>query len=212
MLPSTSGGHDPISAARGRDRCFLPGQAQDWGRCAKAGEEAAQGEGEPQNGEPCTQAAGAVASTTEKSLVPPHPLSRTPPVSGRAVMQRRVGAAGRRQGIGHAESGLELEPTGRVGGYRRRTQQRPPPPSHIHITRGHARPRSPLSGLTTVPPLPRARRYLWGSRPAAASRAGVSLPALPLPLPVPAPPGGGATAVGAGPTGSWRLRAGTHTP
>lgn len=189
MLPSTSGGHDPISAARGRDRCFLPGQARDWGRCAKAGEEAAQGEGEPQNGELCTQAAGAVASTTEKSLVPPHPLARTPAVSGLAVMQRRVRAAGQRQRIGHAESGLELEPRGRLRGYRRRTRQRPH--FHIHTTRGHARPRSPLSGLTAVPPLPRTRRYLWGSRPAAASRAGVSLPALPLPLPVQSPPGGG---------------------
>lgn len=49
MLPSTSGGHDPTSAARGCDRCFLPGLALDSGRCAKAREEATQGEGEPQN-------------------------------------------------------------------------------------------------------------------------------------------------------------------
>lgn len=35
MQPSTSGGHDPRAAARGRDRCFLPGQGGD-------GEEAVQ--------------------------------------------------------------------------------------------------------------------------------------------------------------------------
>lgn len=29
MLPSTSGGHDPISVARECYRCFLPGQIQD---------------------------------------------------------------------------------------------------------------------------------------------------------------------------------------
>lgn len=34
-LPSTSGGHDPVSAARGRDRCFLPGQARDQGAVCK---------------------------------------------------------------------------------------------------------------------------------------------------------------------------------
>lgn len=49
MLPSTSGGHDPISAARGCDRCFLPGLALDWGWCAKTREEATQGAGEPPN-------------------------------------------------------------------------------------------------------------------------------------------------------------------
>ena len=37
------------------------------------------------------------------------------------------------------------------------------------------------SGPTAVLPLPRSRRYLWGSRLVAASRAGVPLP-LPLPL------------------------------
>lgn len=71
-----------------------------------------------------------------------------------------------------------------------------PPPTHTapEPTPVHVLPSSP----TAVTPFPRARWYLWGSRPAAASRAGVPLPALQLPLQAPAPPGGGATQ-GAGP-------------
>lgn len=37
-----------------------------------------------------------------------------------------------------------------------------------------ARP-SPLTGPTAVPPVPCSHQYLWGSRPAAAARAGVPL-------------------------------------
>lgn len=82
-----------------------------------------------------------------------------------------------------------------------------PPPTHTPpgSTPGYLLRCLTLRGAS-APPAP-AGRYLWGSRPAAASRAGVLLPALPLPLR--APPcgrgciGGGATAAGAGPSGSW---------
>lgn len=134
--------------------------------------------GAPGQGEPRTQpAAGAVASAAQRSRGLPHPIALTLAGQGRAVTQRRVGAAGRMQGTGRADSGLE--PGRRLGGCRRRTRQGSS--FHIHTTRAHAKPPLPLSGPTAVLPLPRSRRYLWGSRLVAASRAGVPLP-LPLPL------------------------------
>lgn len=161
--------------------------------------------GAPKQGEPRTQpTALAVASATERIQEPLHPLPRTPAKSGRHI-EDRVRAAGQRQETGHADSGLELEPEGRLGGYRRQTQRRTPSHTHTHTAPGPT-PGYLLPCLTLLRCLhsPRACRYLWGSRPAAASRAGVSLPALPLPLRAPAPPvgrghiGGGATAAGAG--------------
>lgn len=161
MLPSTSGGHDPISAARGCDRCFLPGLALDWGWCAKTREEATQGAGEPPNGELCTQpAAGAVASATERSQGPPYSLARTlAHRPGGAVKQRtKWEPGGWRQGTRHSDSGLEPESGGRLGRYGRLTRQGSP--SHTHTTRAHVSPRSPLSSPTVVTPLPHARWYL----------------------------------------------------
>ena len=94
-LPSTSGGHDPISAARGRDRCFLPGQARDWGAVCKSWVEGAQGEGEPQNsGCPAhsQQAAGqSPAPLRGAGNRRIHSLIRHRP--GRAVHAKEVGAA-----------------------------------------------------------------------------------------------------------------------
>lgn len=52
MLPSTSGGHDPISVASECYRCFLPGQTQD----CKGWERGHTGRGEPLiGGAPHTQ-------------------------------------------------------------------------------------------------------------------------------------------------------------
>lgn len=93
-LPSTSGGHDPISAARGRDRCFLPGQARDWGAVCKSWVGGRPGRrGAPEQGVPGTQPAGSrtVASSSERSRESPHPLIRHRP--GRAVHAKEVGAA-----------------------------------------------------------------------------------------------------------------------
>lgn len=80
-LPSTSGGHDPTSAARGRDRCFLPGQARDWGAVCKSWVGGRQGRrGAPEQGVPGTQPAGSqtVASSSERSRESPHPLTHPP--------------------------------------------------------------------------------------------------------------------------------------
>lgn len=185
---------------------FPPRPAPGLGAVCKGWEGGLSGRrGAPKQGEPRTQpTALAVASATEKIQEPLHPLPSTPAKWGRHI-EDGVRAAGQRQETGHAGSGLELEPEGRLGGYRRQMQRRAP--SHTHTTRIHARLPSPLSDPTRCLRSPRACRYLWGSRPAAASRAGVLLPALPLPLR--APPcgrgciGGGATAAGAGPSGSW---------
>lgn len=176
-LPSTSGGHDPISAARGRDRCFLPGQTSDWGAVCKGwGGGRPNIRGAPGQGEPRTRpAARAVASAAQRSRGPPHPVALT--LAGRAGPSRRGQwgpPAGRTQGTGRADSGPE--PGRRLGGCRQRTRQGSP--FHIHTTRAHAKPPFPLSGPTAVLPLPRSRRYLWGSRLVAASRAGVPLPLL----------------------------------
>ena len=71
-------------------------------------------------------------------------------------------------------------------------------PYHPHTTLADRQATSSPVPPDSVPPLPRSRQYLWGSRPAASSGAGVPLPALQRRLPAPAPPGGGATP-GAGP-------------
>ena len=159
---------------------LLPGGATDVssqarpgtrGRCAKAGLEAAQGEGEPQN-RGSTQPTGrrAVASAAERSREPPHPLTRTPGGPGRPAKEVG-GSTGQRQGTGRAD--LRLEPKGRLGACRRRTRRGPPPthtppgPTPGHFLPCSARPRclrSPLSRRYLCRLLPR-----WG--PAACSPA-----------------------------------------
>ena len=98
-LPSTSGGHDPISTARGRDRCFLPGQARDWGAVCKSWVGGRPGRrGAPEQGEPGTQPAHSqqavgqspapLRGTGNRRI---HSLTRHRP--GRAVHAKEVGAA-----------------------------------------------------------------------------------------------------------------------
>lgn len=171
---------------------LLPGGATDVssqarpgtrGRCAKAGLEAAQGEGETQN-KGSTQPTGrrAVASAAEGSREAPHPLTRTPGGPGRPAKEVG-GSTGQRQGTGRAD--LRLEPNGRLGACRRRTRRGPLPPTH------HPGPRQatffpvPPDRGASAPPSP-------AGTSAASSRDGIQLPALPLQLRAPAPPGGGA--------------------
>lgn len=61
---------------------------------------------------------------------------------------------------------------------------------HPHTTLADRQATSSPVPPDTVPPLPRSRQYLWGSRRAASSGAGVPLPALQRRLQAPAPPGG----------------------
>lgn len=212
MLPSTSGGHDPISTARGCDRCFLPGLALDWGRCAKAREEATQGEGEPQN-----RGSPAVSQPTAGAVQVPPREAR----GGRmhSFAYSHTGPAGRpRRGQSGDLGARGKNQTRRLGTGARgeagklRAAKAARAPSHTHSTEPtpvHALPSSP----TAVTPLPRARRYLWGSRPAAASRAGVPLPALQPPLRRrlrlgAGPWGRGHRGGGAGPGAGWAGSAG----
>ena len=158
-LPSTSGGHDPISAAKGATDVSSQARPETGGRCAKAEEEAAPRQGEPQN-------RGSPSHSRQQGQSPAPPrgvggrrIQSPAHWTGRAITQSRVGAAGRRQGTGRTDSGLELEPGRRLGGCRRRTRRGPP--FHTHTTQAHAKPPFlPLSGPTSVVPLPRSRRYL----------------------------------------------------
>lgn len=164
--------------------------------------------GAPKQGEPRTQpTALAVASATERIQEPLHPLPRTPAKSGRHIADR-VRAAGQRQETGHADSGLELEPEGRLGGYRRQTQRRTPSHTHTHGTRAHARLPSPLSDPTAVPPLPPRLPVPLGLPP------GGRLPRWGLAAGSPATAPGAGSARGAGPhrgrghSGRGRVRPG----
>lgn len=105
-LPSTSGGHDPISAARGRDRCFLPVQAQDWGVVCKSwGGGRPRRRGDPEEGEyPPIQQEGQLPAP-EKSQAPLNPLTGSPVGLSRHA-EEGVGAVSWRQRTGHADSGL----------------------------------------------------------------------------------------------------------
>lgn len=206
MLPSTSGGHDPISTARGCDRCFLPGLALDWGRCAKAREEATQGEGEPQN-----RGSPAVSQPTAGAVqVPPREArggrmhsfaySHTGPAGRpRRGQSGDLGARGKEPDTPTRDRspGGGWEATGSKGG-------EGPVPHAQH--RAHASPRAPLQpdrgdSAPPRPPVPLGlppcgRLPRWG--PTAGS---------PATAPAPAPPGGGA--LGAGPPrGRGRPRSG----
>ena len=61
-------------------------------------------------------------------------------------------------------------------------------PYHPHTTLADRQATSSPVPPDSVPPLPRSRQYLWGSRPAASSGAGVPLPALQRRLPAPGYP------------------------
>lgn len=169
MLPSTSGGHDPISAARGRDRCFLPGLVLGWGGVQRLGRRPPREKGAPKHGgalQPASSRGGRIHSFA---------YSHTGPGGSQAEV--RVGTWEPEARTRHADSGLELEPEGRSGSYRQ--QRRRGPPSRTLSTRAHASPRSPLQpdrGDSTPPrPLvppglpPCGRLPRWG--PAAGSPA-----------------------------------------
>lgn len=188
MQPSTSGGHDPRAAARGRDRCFLPGQGGD-------GEEAVQEAG----GAPDPAVLHTPGSCQQlrkwgaawRHPVPPRPF-------------RTRGGVGRR-------------PPGDLRGLRwcwersrqgRREGPRLPP----YLPPPHARPPAPLPGPTSGPGTRPGTSGLRGGRfPRLRPVGPPRPPGLPLPLArlgAPAPPGGGACgrrgAPGVGSAGALR--------
>lgn len=135
-----------------------------WGGGGRPG-----GGGAPKQGESRTQpAAGVVASATEKSRAPPHPLIRTSAGSGRHT-EDRVGAAGRRQGTGHADSGLELD-WREVGRVQTAKAAKTPPFPHTH----HPGPRQATFSRPVRP------RSLRSPAPAGTSGAPAGRPPPPL--------------------------------
>lgn len=204
MLPSTSGGHDPISAARGRDRCFLPGLALDWGRCAKA----AHGEGEPPNrGSPVHSQQQGQSPVPPRNQGQPHPLAHTRSGSDSHAADR-VGAWGKGLDVPTPDQGWSRE-VGKVQAANtagnplphthhpspcqsslspvqpNRGASAPPRPSvPLGLPPGGRLPRwSPAAGSPATAPgrSARGRGYIGGGATAAGARLALEVAAAPLP-------------------------------